>query len=217
MRPAKPLLCLTVLLVASSFGTKAGDRVGIGVKAGTYGYGLDVTVRVNDLVGIRASATRGDYSGSVDDSGVEYDGDFELGGTGVTVDINPFRGNFRLSAGLFKNRNDITLDATPSQPVEIGGTVYDPADIGTLRGAAEFDDTATYLGIGYGSAAKAPGRVRFVLDAGVLRQGAPELSLSSSTGLVAPDDIQREIDEINDEVKDYDWWPVIALGISFRI
>lgn len=163
----------------------SGDRIGIGVKAGTLGLGVDVTGRVNNWVSLRASVNGADASRSYSESDVDYDGDFKFGAYGLLVDFHPLKGNFRLTAGLMKNRNSIDLTARPTADVEIGNNTYTPAQVGTLTGDVRFKDTVPYLGIGFGSAARAPGRVRFVLDAGVLEQGSGSVSISSSLTQVA--------------------------------
>lgn len=71
--------------------------------------------------------------------------------------------------------------------------------------------------MGFGSAAKGPDRVRFLLDVGVLSQGSGDITLSSSSGLVDPADLRMEEENAEDDTKDYDLWPVIAFGISFRL
>ncbi len=80
-----------------------------------------------------------------------------------------------------------------------------------------FRETVPYLGIGFGSAAKAPGRVRFVLDLGVLQQGSGDVTIRSSKNLVSPDDLQQEETTIENDIEDYKLWPVLAFGISFRL
>jgi hypothetical protein len=116
-----------------------------------------------------------------------------------------------------KNRNGIDLKARPTDDVEIGNTTYTPAQAGTLRGNVDFNDTAPYFGIGYGSAAKGPKRVRFAFDLGVLQQGSGDVSISSSSRLVSSDDLRQEEADLEDDIDNYKLWPVIALGISFRL
>jgi len=197
--------------------TVAGDRVGIGVKAGTYGIAIDVTGRINDVLAIRGSYSAFDYSDEVEVEDIEYDGDLALGGAGLMLDVHPFRNGFRLTGGYFSNRNDIELEAVPTEDIEIGDSTYTPAEVGTLDGGVDFKDSAAYFGIGYGNAASGPGRVKLVLDAGLLMQGSADISLSSDSGLVSQDDIDAEIEELEEKAEDYDFWPVLSIGISFRI
>ena len=210
---------LAVILIASGAGTRvlAGDRIGIGVKAGTLGVGLDVTVLMTDWFSLRGSLNGFDLSRGYTDSNVHYEGDFKIGAYGVLADFHPLRNNFRLSIGYMKIRNEVDLNAHPTADVEIGGTTYTPQQVGTLQGNLGFASSGPYAGVGYGSAPKGPHRVRFLLDVGLLRQGSGTVSLRSSTGAVTSTDLQKEERKIESDIGDYQWWPVLALGISFRI
>jgi hypothetical protein len=214
-----PRLALLFGLVLSLVAVPAwaGDRIGIGVKAGTYGLGVDLTGRINDWFSIRGSVSQLDHSQSITESDIDYDSTLKVGGYGVMLDFFPLEGNFRLTAGLFKNRNKILLTGTPTSSIDIGNGTYTPAQVGTLDGDILFKSTAPYFGLGYGSAAHASGRVRFLLDAGVIAQGSGQATLTSSTGLVAPSDLQLEESQIEDDIKSYKLWPVVALGISIRL
>ena len=212
----KQLSVLALLLLASAAPLQAGDRAALGLKVGSLGIGLDLTARVNNWVSIRGTFSRYDFRRTSNESGNDYEGDFELGGYGVLCDVFPMRGNFRITGGLLKNRNNLELTSTPSSPIAIGGSTYPPGVVGTLHGNVRFRPEAPYLGIGYGSAARPGLPVRFVLDAGVMSQGRGEASLSSSSGLIAPGDMESERRQIEDEAGKYRFWPVIALGVSFR-
>lgn len=125
------LLTLLCVLIATT--SVAGDRFGIGIKAGTYGLGADFGVTVIKQVSIRLSFQRANPSLTETFDEVEYEGDFTIGGEGLYADIYPFRGQFRFTAGLFNNRNQADLAGTPSDPVQIGDSLYSPADVGLRR------------------------------------------------------------------------------------
>ncbi len=215
MRRSGPTFFL-MLVLASTFPGYAGDRFGIGVKGGTLGLGVDFTGCITDWFAVRGSVNAIDVTRSYTDTDVDYDADVKLGAYGVLLDVHPFKGNFRLTAGLASNRNEINLTAEPTADVTIGGTTYTPAQVGTLKGTVGFKDSAPYFGIGLGEAAKGPGRVKFVLDVGVLMQGSGKVTLASSTGLVSSSDLRQEESDIEDDISDFKFWPVLDLGISFR-
>jgi hypothetical protein len=211
------LIFFALLVLAFSLPCYAGDRLGIGVKGGTLGLGVDLTGRITNWFAVRGSVNAIDAKRSYEDTDVDYDADVKLGAYGVLLDLHPFKGNFRLTAGLMKNRNEIDLTAQPTADVDIGGTTYTPAQVGTLKGSVTFKDAAPYFGIGLGDAAKGPGRVKFVLDVGVLMQGSGNVSLASSTGVVSAGDLRQEENDIEDDISNYKFWPVLALGVSFRL
>lgn len=216
MTRSGPLLALVVLL-AAGLPSQAGDRLAVGVKAGTLGLGVDVTGRLTDRLSVRGTFSSADVSRTQGVSGIDYDATLNLGAYGVLVDFHPFKGSFRLSAGWMHNRTGLDLVATPTKDVKIGGTTYAPGEVGTLRGDIGFKESVPYFGLGLGNAAKAPGRIRFLMDAGVLSQGAGDTKLTSSRNLVSRADLRSEEADVNDKVDHVKLWPVLSFGISCRI
>ena len=212
-----PVCAAALVLAAAARPAEAGDRVGIGVKFGTLGFGVDITGRISDLFSVRASFNGANANDTHDESGIDYDTEVDFGASGLLLDLHPFRNNFRLTAGWMKNRTGADLLAVPTENITIGDTVYTPAEAGTISGDISFKDSAGYVGFGYGSAARKPGRVRFLLDVGALLQGKAEATLTSSSGLVSPDDLAQEEQELEDDLDNLSFYPVVALGISFRL
>lgn len=217
IRNTTTLLLALATVLAVGGDVRAEDRFGVGLKAGTYGWGADFGVALTDLWTVRGSFHRLDVSESESIDDIDYDADLELGGEGILVDLFPMRGQFRLTAGVFSNRNDLALLAVPTTDVEIGNNTYTPAEIGTLTTGVGFDDTAPYLGLGWGNVARGSSRVRFVFDVGVLLQGSPEVApITASAGMVDPADLDLERFDIEDDLEDFDLWPVLNLGIAIR-
>lgn len=204
------------VLCAAGMTARADDRFGVGVKAGTLGAGVDLTIKFTNWFDLRPTLNQANLTKSFSQSDVDYDGDFKLGASGVLLDFHPFRNKFRLTAGILSNRTKIELHATPTQDVTIGDTTYTPAQVGVLTGDMKFRSTVSYFGIGYGSAARGPHRLGFVFDAGVMPEGEAEVSLTSS-GSVTQADLQQEEQNIKDDTKSLKAWPVLAFGISIRL
>ena len=215
MKKTPLLLMLAVLLWNAGAATSAEVEAGVGLKAGTYGMGLELAFGLNKHVSVRGSLHSYDLDETVSEGGIDYDGTFNLGGLGLFVDVMPTGGPFRLTAGILDNRNRIRLDAAPLGPQEIGGVVYTPAEIGNLSGTVEFNDQVPYLGIGFGDVARGK-RVGFLFDLGVVFQGSGDVRLESSTGLVDPADLEAEIAEIEADISGYDLWPVVSFGLAVR-
>ena len=218
MRRLCALMLLPIAALASST-SFAGERIGIGVKVGTLGVGVDLTARATNWLSFRGSVNAVNLSETYSETDAEYEADVELGAYGLLVDFHPFKGNFRLSAGIMGNRNQIDLLAEPTEDITIGDGTYTPAEAGTLTGEVRFKETVPYFGIGFGSAAKGPGRVKFVLDVGVLQQGSGDVELESSSSSTPglSSDLEKEEASIESDIEDYKLWPVLAFGISFRI
>ncbi len=208
------LVCLACVLCP---GTSLALDYGLGIRAGTQGLGAEGALGVKKWITLRGGLYGGSLSRDFEEGGNDYEGTLTVGGPGLLVDFFPMRGKFRLTAGMFSNENEIEFDTTPTVPIEIGDNTYNPADVGRLDGTVEFDSSATYLGIGWGNVAKGSGRLGFVFDVGALFQGSPKVSLVSSSTVSGLDaDIQAELDEIENDIEDFDIWPVLSVGVAIR-
>jgi hypothetical protein len=72
-----------------------------------------------------------------------------------------------------------------------------------------------YFGLGWGTVARGK-RVGFLFDLGVIRQGAGQVVLASSTGLVDPDDLEAEAADLEESIEDFKLWPIISFGLLIR-
>jgi hypothetical protein len=154
----------------------------------------------------------------VDESGIRYEADVVWDSLVAGVDFHPLKSALRLSAGVLKNDNRLELQSRPTTSMTIGGTTYTPAEIGTLSGAIGFDDTATFLGLGWDwSRDKRLFGMSF--DLGVVDQGDPSVVLRGSGTLLGDpafeQDIAAEAAEIDTDI-DYDLAPFLSLGFQFR-
>lgn len=211
MRYAVVVTLLSIVGLVPSFAAETG----VGLRAGTQGFGAEFGYALNERVGLRGGIYGASVNESFDEAGIRYDGDLQLGGVGVLADIFVFKGSFRLSAGLFANDNEIELVASPTQPQDIGGTVYTPAEIGQILGEVTFDDTVPYFGIGWGNVARGK-RFGFLVDLGVLVQGSGDVRLRSTQTAVSQADLDAEAREIERDISEYDLWPVISFGLAIR-
>lgn len=192
--------------------------VGATLKVGTLGLGLEATVGLNDYLGVRLGGNRASWDGKRDaDEGTVY-WDVSLQTYDALLDIHPFAGGFRLSGGLMVNQNKINLRADLNEPVELGGQEYTLSD---MNGEVTFNTTAPYAGLGYGNAVSRDGRWHFSCDFGVMFQGSPKVdahATASDPALQPMVDaaLEREKAEVQEDADAYKYYPVIALGVSFR-
>jgi hypothetical protein len=185
-----------------------------GVTGGTLGIGPEVGYRFSDMFGVRANATFLNISRGFESDDIEYRGKVKLGSGGVMLDVYPFGGGFRVSGGARINGNKGRVRATPTAPVEINGTTYTPAQIGTLTGRAEVKDFAPALTLGYGGGLRS-GFV-FGVEAGALFQDKVRIKRFTSTGTVALPDLEAERLSIQDDVDDYKVYPILQLTLGYR-
>lgn len=189
-------------LMFAAPGASAADW-GIGAKVGTLGVGVDVARSFTPFFNARIGVNAYDRSFDFDTDDFEYDGDLELESGHLMLDFHPWTGGFRISAGLVRNRNQFvaTGTSTTNSSVQIDTEV-------------DFDKNAPYVGIGWGNVTSGISPISWSIDLGVMDQGSPRVDVSSSS--LSESQVQAEEDEIEDELSDYDTYPVVSAGLIFR-
>ena len=199
--------------------------VGVLLKAGTLGAGLDVSKGISETLALRLQANAYSYDEDITESDVEYSADLDLRSAGVLLDWHLFSGAFRVSAGAYWNGNETTVTGKPTgASYVINGTTYTSAQIGSLNGQIDFPSVAPYLGIGFGSAPKAGRGMSFSFDLGVLYQREPNVGLTAVCGVGLPagtctqlqNDVAAEQVSLQDELKDFKFYPVVSFGLGYR-
>lgn len=211
---------MVTILLACGNAAAAFNEWAIAAKGGTLGLGGDLTTNLIPQVNLRAGVQWLDLGLSASFGDVDYDVDVGFLNPLVLIDWYPFKGSFRVSGGVLFNSSDIRLQARPSEAVEIGGATYTPAELGSLRGEAEWRSAAPYVGIGWGNALGKGGRWGFVTDLGVAFTGSPNIDLSA-TGPISADPTFRarlaeEERDIQDELDAFKFYPVLSLSLFFR-
>jgi len=200
----------------------ASGRVAVTPKASTLGLGADVAFKVAPLVNLRVSGQQFDYERSDTLDDVPYDVELGLQSFGAAVDLHPFNGSFHVSAGLLANGNEVSSRANlvPTDTYEIGGTLYTGAQLGGVSGSVDFDSTAPYLGVGWGNPFAKERRLGFSFDLGLLRQGVPDISLNVENAALIPgldQEIAQEEANLEREFEEFEYFPVVSLGLSIRL
>jgi hypothetical protein len=217
------VLVVGTLMAAGAFGAEAAPEssagnVGITAKIGTLGFGGELSVGLGEYLGLRLGGNAFAWEGDQDVEDNTIYGDLELQTWSALLDIYPFGGGFRLSGGAMLNDNNIKLRADVSEPVELDDIDFRLSD---LHGEVTFSEFAPYVGFGYGNAAGADGHWHFSCDFGVMFQGEPEISASATASNPALQPavnraLDAEIDDIEDDAKNFKFYPVISVGVSFR-
>jgi hypothetical protein len=214
-------LAIVTILLPGGPARAALDEWALGFKAGTLGIGPELTTNLAPDLHLRGSVLW--FELDVDDvefDNIEYDASLDLLNSMLLLDWYPFAGEFRISGGVLFNGTDVSLDATPAGPVQIGNAVYLPADIGSIRGDADFDDVAPYVGIGFGRPLSSDRRWGLTADIGVAYIGSPNVDLSV-TGPLADNPIllaglAEKEEEIEDDLDNFKFYPVLALTLYYR-
>jgi hypothetical protein len=191
---------------------------GIGPTVSTLGVGLEGSFRAGPYLGFRldASALSFDYNRTI--SGIPYKFSTDLRSGGPVLDFYPFGGGFRLSGGARINGNKADVTSTPASSIRVGSNTYTPAQIGTLSGNVDYNRVAPYVGLGYGG--RVTSWLELGVDAGVLYQGKPRVSLGASGAFANNPALQADLDQARASIKskiDWTaWYPVLMLSALFR-
>ncbi len=194
--------------------------VGVTAKVGTTGLGADLTVPlISNWLNLRTGYNFGEIRPSTTQAGINYKSDVHLESVPLLLDLHPFHGGFRITGGVYYNKNEADLFST-----------VDASDVGlgmgigttTLNAHVSWsNEFAPYLGIGWGNAADdntldLPIAIGFSLDIGAFYQGSPDVLLTESAGLVPPIDLAIEQQNLEDSLSDFKFYPVITVGIHIR-
>ena len=217
MKTGYRILSVWAGLILTVSGASAIDA-GVGVKIGTLGLGGDVTIGLHPRLNLRGNANHLDLSTERDIDDISYDLNLDYESFAALLDWHPFANGFRLTGGVVFDDGNVTLDAESSEPQTIGGRTYTPAEMGTLTGTLDFDDTAVYAGLGFGQPFHA-GRWSMIFDLGVVFQSY-EVTLTADGALADnpqfQQDLREEEQDIKDDVDDFEIYPVIAFGVAYR-
>lgn len=212
------------VLLTGFAGTCYADRgdVAIAAKAGTLGAGLEGTVGITKTVNARLGFNYFSLDHDETESNVEYEFELELMTFSILLDWHPFNNGFRLSAGAFYNGNEFDATGKPTAGnYTIDDTTYTAAEVGTLTGQIDFNSFAPYIGIGYGNAVGKDKKLSFVFDLGVMFQGSPDVTVRSTGGALSSDaaflaELENERRQLESEIEDFEYYPVIFLGLSYK-
>lgn len=215
---------VVLLALALVFSSAANADLGIGVKAGTLGLGIEGRWSPLPWLDLRLGANQYDYDVSGAQAGIDYDATLALDTYFLTGNFRFPMSPFRITAGVFSNGNELQMTSqdTGGADISIGGIPFSSTDVGALQSTTSLEGTSPYLGAGFDF--EIFGKVGLNFDFGVLWQGEPTVSLTA-TGLdTAPAQVQAllipaleaERLELEDEVSDFKAWPVISLSFVYN-
>ncbi len=205
-------------LLLTAGGAAADHNLWLGVRAGTLGLGLEGQWRPIPWLDVRVGANQYSYADRGSQAGINYDGELSLDNLYGTASFRFPLSPMRMTAGAFRNNNEIILTSRDTLSFDIGGTIY-PADaVGTLQSTTSFEEISPYVGVGFDF--DVFDKVGLSLDFGVLWQGEPDVALTAD-GLLGSDplfldSLESERQELLSEMEDYKAWPVVTLGFNYQ-
>lgn len=206
------LLMVAPLLVLGGLPAPGASQISLAPKVGTLGLGADLGLAFGSFITLRAGYGTVPTELDADISDVSYEADLPdvilLG-----VDLHPGGGGFRVSGGVLIQTDDVILDATPSEELDLGDNTYSPSEIGTLRGVGTTDSAFPFAMIGFGHHGGRGFGVFLDLGIGFMR---PDIVLtangSGGEDLVA--DLVLEKEELEDDLR---FWPIVQVGVTLGL
>ncbi len=238
---------LKLILAASALfacSTAQAIDFGVGVKAGTVGYGVDVSVALTQTINFRASLTQADFNesdtieisdqSSGDSAQVDADLNLDFGSTALLFDWYVFDGTFHLTAGLMKNDSTMSVTGTiqginGSSSVDFNGQTYQISDFvdPSVGGNLSFGDSfEPYLGFGWGRKADDDPGLALSFEVGVVVMDPkvdftqyPQLTPAAISGGLTQAELEANIDSAettaNQDLEDFELYPVVSLGLNY--
>ena len=195
----------------------------LGPKFGTTGLGLEMTFGVNPYLNLRSGFNYGSFTWGQEFGNVDYDAEVTMTSVPLLLDVHPFGGQFRLTGGLYlQPGTKADIDATPSEPTQIGSHTYNPDTIGTLSGKIEVSSALTpYVGIGFGNTVGEDQLLTLTLDIGVIFQSYDVSLDSNGAGMTAQldtfrEDLKKEEGLLQKDADDWKIFPVVAISLAWH-
>jgi hypothetical protein len=229
-----PIFCRALVGAWLVLGTLLGARnnasaveVGAGVRAGTLGLGGDIDVGLNNILTARLGFSGLTINQTVNVTDVTYGGKLKLSIPYAMIDVFPFSGGLRVTAGAVGSgpKFDVVARSNGSGSYVLNRTQYSGAELTSLSGQFKFSNSvAPYVGVGYGNVASSSHRLTFLADLGVMYGGTPEITLnatcspsaSATTCRKLVTDVGAEGRKLQADVTFLRWYPVVSLGLGYR-
>ncbi len=227
-----PWLCLLFLLPlpAQAFQYELFEQSSVSVRASTLGLGGEVRLPLHAQgdelhLAVRVGAAGFRYNTTDTKDQVEYKTTWNLLSGYAILDWHPWQGAFRLSAGLVLNGNHVDIEARPTAGgYTFGGTPYLATDVDKVDGRIDFNLLSPYFGIGWDWGQAVDAGLSLSADLGLMYHGSPTADLTAHCvpGLLIPAcndlraDVEREEEQLNNDLARLKWYPVAALNATLR-
>ncbi|MBO6574554.1 MAG: hypothetical protein JJ896_03985 [Rhodothermales bacterium] len=219
---------LLLAAIAAMITLPATAQIGVAVRAGTLGPGVEVAYKLSPKLALRATGSTYTYTTTEEldeEVTVSFDAEATVGAIGAIVDFHPFNNLIRLSGGITVNLFEVSGQGTPTESYCFGdedaggvcdGKVFTPQRMGSMGMTVSHPSSvAPYVGLGFGRVAGTK-RVGFLFDVGTLYTGSPEIDLVAD-GLLAPTASTDQEATLNEGIESFQWYPVVSLGLAIRL
>lgn len=212
---------IAMFLLSPAVLAAQGANTGVALRFGSLGVGVEMSHMVGDHMAIRVGANQFTLNKTQEQSDITFDAQLKLQGFSSIIDISPWhRGAFHISGGIITAPAKVTATGRPTGgTIDVNGTTYTEAQVGTLVADATFPSVNPYAGIGWGTPASKRGHVRLLLDLGAAF-GKPTIAMHASNSAVnaaLASDLAAQTAKTQGDVDKYaKVYPVVQLGLIVR-
>lgn len=225
---AKGSLALVSFFLLASVAPASGQRVeergpvAVGLSLSTLGLGPELSLHLSPEFRLRGGLFYFDTRFEDEVDGVRYKFLPKWVNVSALADLHPTGSAFRLTAGLVLWNTSADAKGRLTGPVEIGDRIYQPSEVGSLFGTADYTRSiAPLFALGFAGR----GRFAVTFDLGIVVSGHPRVMLdvdSPLTGTALAQlraDVAKEEASIQQDIDDEAWaklYPVLAVGFRLR-
>lgn len=212
-------IALTMQLFSQEAKTKDEFSPGwaVGIKITTFGPGLEFIKSFNEYLSLRLGGTyyKMKYEFSLeDDISTINKSVTTFGSINLMADVN-FLSFMHFTGGLMYNITNLELEAIPKEEYYIGEIEVTPETVGSIYYSIAPNKICPYAGLGFGNSISRSKVVSFTFDFGVVYHGAPQVQLNAN-GMVSPTASEEQRQILEDNVRGYQFYPVMNFQLSFR-
>jgi hypothetical protein len=223
---------------SSRISTRPFSHIALGVTAGSLGVGVEVATPISRRTNLRVDGHFFNYSQSLTQDGIGYNGNLRLRDARASCDVYPFGGSFRLSGGvaMYNQFNAKALASVPtSHPITFNDVDYYSSAADPLHGNATIGYANKYaptFSFGWGNAIPRSGRhLAFPVEIGAAYTGTPTFNLamagsaceSQNTNcqpVSAYPDFQSNLNverkKIANDIQPFRFYPILNFGVTYR-
>jgi hypothetical protein len=187
------------------------------LKAGVPGVGIGFAQPLGPLLGVRADfVTLGDRNERRNEEGIDYDGTLKANRAALLLDMFPFAGSFRISAGATAAKYQLDLVATGAGgTLTIGNNTYQTTANDRFAVQVKMPSSMPYLGIGWGHQSNSGLRFSFDIGAAFGKAKVSYQLTGPVANQVSQQDIDAELAELRDGVAKVKAIPQVTFGIGY--
>lgn len=224
---------------ASATQPGAFSRVGIGVKVGILGAGVEVATPLSYHLNVRAGGNFMNYSDKLTTDGITYNASLRFRSAEASVDWFPRAGGFHISPGaLLYNGNQITgaANVPGGSTFTLNGTTYTSSttDPVTGNGGVTLNKMAPKLTVGWGNLVPRGERhFSFPVELGFAYVGDPKVVVNLAgnacytyegtpycsnvaTNSMIQSNLAAQVQKLNKDAADARFFPLLSLGFAYR-